>query len=334
MADFEAIYDAVQTRFATGRDGSRIAFRRLACRSPEKSGLPLILVCGFSTNFSGRLKHEWGDFGFRLLADRDVVVVDNRGLGESVLDAAGLDAITSHEVFADDVLCIAREAGLDRFHLGGVSFGGYVSQNAVFKVYPGTSRSDPSWTSSRLRLAGVALICTAPRRKFDASNQSPWFSLLDAERARVAEDLAAGLITEEEGEARVQRVSWIASLTPEWAAANPEKVDALVRQEAEEVARGTKPAEVLARYRAANGEFDLTPDLRALNSDGPRFLVVHGDRDFLVPHTVGGDLFTEALPDFTYVLLKDVGHSTYLMDDGATADAMCRFFEEVERDLD
>jgi 3-oxoadipate enol-lactonase len=85
-------------------------------------GEPLVLVHGLAYDRAG-----WGRFP-NLLAERfRVVLVDNRGVGES--DApAGPYAVAQ---MADDVVAVLDDAGIERTNLFGVSLGGYIAQELV-----------------------------------------------------------------------------------------------------------------------------------------------------------------------------------------------------------
>jgi pimeloyl-ACP methyl ester carboxylesterase len=85
-------------------------------------GAPLVLVHGLAYDRLG-----WGRLP-DLLAERfRVVLVDNRGVGES--DApAGPYTVAQ---LAADVLAVLDDAGIERTNLFGVSLGGYVAQELV-----------------------------------------------------------------------------------------------------------------------------------------------------------------------------------------------------------
>ena len=85
-------------------------------------GEPLVLVHGLAYDRLG-----WGRLP-DLLAERfRVVLVDNRGVGES--DApAGPYTVAQ---LAADVLAVLDDAGIERTNLFGVSLGGYVAQELV-----------------------------------------------------------------------------------------------------------------------------------------------------------------------------------------------------------
>lgn len=324
------LYDAVETRYASASDGIRIAYKRLPARTRTKAAtVPLVLVNGFS-----RLKREWDDFGYELFIDRDLIVIDNRGLDESRLEEGQLDSITTHHTFAEDVLSVVVSEGLKQFHLSGVSMGGYISQYVFLKLEPRSKHYQAKWREQHgLDLLSVTLICCAPKRPYNANSTSPLFKLLDTETAKAQVELDAGRIDEKTFHYRIQFQSWVLSLTEKWAHENPDKIKKLVDREVEEVQAGRKPDAVLKRHREAGHGFDVVEELGKLDgNDGPRYLIVHGDQDALVSNEVGGDLFHRLLPGSKYVLLKEVGHSTYLQDDGETARAMNEFLKEVENE--
>jgi 3-oxoadipate enol-lactonase len=78
--------------------------------------LPVVLVHGI--NMDG---HVWDELGARLGTDREVVALDLRGHGGSVMTGP-FDA----DAYADDVVAVMDAAGAERVHLVGTSFGGPV----------------------------------------------------------------------------------------------------------------------------------------------------------------------------------------------------------------
>lgn len=111
------------TAFAQS-DGARIAYE------VRGEGDPLVLVHGLAYDRFG-----WGRLP-DLLAERfRVVLVDNRGVGES--DApAGPYTVAQ---LAADVVAVLDDAGLERTNLFGVSLGGYVAQELAL-AHPGRLR--------------------------------------------------------------------------------------------------------------------------------------------------------------------------------------------------
>lgn len=84
-----------------------------------------------------------------LSADRSVLAWDAPGYGQS----AALSSDVSFNGFADAVIRCAHEAGIDRFHLVGLSFGGMIAQYAALR-HPD-------------RLVSLALVATSPKFGFD-----------------------------------------------------------------------------------------------------------------------------------------------------------------------
>jgi pimeloyl-ACP methyl ester carboxylesterase len=85
-------------------------------------GEPLVLVHGLAYDRAG-----WGRFP-DLLAERfRVVLIDNRGVGES--DAP--EGPYAVEQMAADVIAVLDDAGIGRTNLFGVSLGGYIAQDVA-----------------------------------------------------------------------------------------------------------------------------------------------------------------------------------------------------------
>lgn len=89
-------------------------------------GAPLVLVHGLAYD-----RHGWGRLPELLARRFRVVLVDNRGVGES---DAPPGPYTVAEMAAD-VVAVLDDAGLERTNLLGVSLGGYIAQEAAL-AYP------------------------------------------------------------------------------------------------------------------------------------------------------------------------------------------------------
>jgi 3-oxoadipate enol-lactonase len=82
------------------------------------SGEPLLLIHGL-----GYDRHGWGPLPDLLAKDFRVVLVDNRGVGES--DAP--EGPYTVAQLAEDAIAVLDAAGIERAHLFGVSLGGYIA---------------------------------------------------------------------------------------------------------------------------------------------------------------------------------------------------------------
>ena len=103
------------------------------------NGEPLTLVHGLAYDREG-----WGRLPDLLAQRFGVVLIDNRGVGES--DAP--EGPYSVAQMAADVVAVLDDAGIERTNLFGVSLGGYIAQEVAL-VYPG-------------RVARLILCSTAP----------------------------------------------------------------------------------------------------------------------------------------------------------------------------
>jgi pimeloyl-ACP methyl ester carboxylesterase len=105
-------------------DGVHIAYEVIG------NGEPLLLIHGLGYDRRG-----WGPLTALLANDFQVVLFDNRGVGESDVPA-GPYAVTQ---MAADAVAVLDAAGIDRAHVLGVSLGGYIAQEVAL-TYPNRVR--------------------------------------------------------------------------------------------------------------------------------------------------------------------------------------------------
>ncbi len=101
---------------------------------------PAVLVMGLGTDL-----HGWERVLPAVAAEREVIVLDNRGVGRS---AKPPGPYTTAQLAAD-VIAVMDAAGLARAHVAGLSLGGMIAQELVL-AYPA-------------RLASLALVATYAR---------------------------------------------------------------------------------------------------------------------------------------------------------------------------
>ncbi len=106
-------------RYAQSGD-VRIAYEVLG------SGEPLLFVHGLAYD-----RHGWGPLPRLLSDDFQVVLFDNRGVGESDVP----EGPYSVAELAADAVAVLDAAGIERAHVLGVSLGGYVAQEVAL-TYP------------------------------------------------------------------------------------------------------------------------------------------------------------------------------------------------------
>jgi 3-oxoadipate enol-lactonase len=121
-------------------DGVRIAYEMLG------EGEPVVFVHGLGYDRQG-----WGPLPALLAEDFQVLLIDNRGVGESDVPE-GPYAVSQ---MAADVVAVLDDAGIDAAHVFGVSLGGYIAQElastrpervrklVLASTAPGGARSHP-----------------------------------------------------------------------------------------------------------------------------------------------------------------------------------------------
>jgi len=111
----------------------RIAWER------SGAGFPLVLVHGL-----GYARWGWEPVAGPLAAQFEIVLLDNRGIGESEVPAGPYRVAD----MAEDVVRVLDEAGIARAHLVGTSLGGMIAQELALTA-PG-------------RVERLVLVCTTP----------------------------------------------------------------------------------------------------------------------------------------------------------------------------
>jgi len=235
----------------------RIAWER------HGSGTPLLLIHGL-----GYARWGWEPVLPGLAERFDVILFDNRGIGES---DAPPGPYTAAEM-ADDAIQVLDEAGVGRAHVVGTSLGGMVAQELAL--------GHPD------RVDRLVLACTTPGGP--KAHPMPQRTLtLMAEAATREPAVALRRFVEN-------------ALAPATVAEHPELVDRIL---AHRIATAQDPV-AWAAQAAAGATFDAFERLGALAA---RALVQHGDEDVVVDPR-NADLLVELLPDARLERLQGTGH--------------------------
>ena len=235
----------------------RIAWER------HGSGAPLLLIHGL-----GYARWGWEPVLPGLAERFDVVLFDNRGIGES---DAPPGPYTAGEM-ADDAIQVLDEAGVDRAHVVGTSLGGMVAQELALG-YPD-------------RVDRLVLACTTPGGP--KAHPMPQQTLtLMAEAAKLEPAVALRRFVEN-------------ALAPATVAEHPGLVDRIMAHRLE---TAQQPA-AWAAQAAAGATFDAYGRLGALAAPA---LVQHGDEDVVVDPR-NADLLVELLPDARLERFPGTGH--------------------------
>ena len=226
-------------------------------------GAPLLLIHGL-----GYARWGWEPVLPGLAAQFDVILFDNRGIGESDPPPGPYTAAE----MADDAIQALDEAGVDRAHVVGTSLGGMVAQELALG-YPD-------------RVDRLVLACTTPGGP-NAHPMPQQTVALMAEAATLEPAVALRRFVEN-------------ALAPATVAEHPELVDRIM---AHRLATAQQPA-AWAAQASAGATFDAYDRLGELAAPT---LVQHGGEDVVVDPQ-NADLLVELLPDARIEPFPGTGH--------------------------
>jgi pimeloyl-ACP methyl ester carboxylesterase len=227
------------------------------------SGAPLLLIHGL-----GYARWGWEPVLPELAEQFDVILFDNRGIGES---DAPPGPYTVAEMAADAVQ-VLDETGVARAHVVGTSLGGMIAQELAL-AYPE-------------RVDRLVLACTTPGGS--KAHPMPQVTVaLMAEAPTLEPVVALRRFVEN-------------ALAPATVEAHPELVEQIM---AHRLAAAQQPA-AWAAQASAGATFDAYERLGGLASPT---LVQHGDEDVVVDPR-NADLLVELLPDARLERVPGTGH--------------------------
>ena len=238
----------------------------------------LVLINGVGDPLEG-WENQLGEF---LAAGLRVVSFDNRGVGRSGQPPG---PYTSAQMAAD-LHAVVTAAGLDAFHLCGVSMGGVIAQEYAL-AHPGTLRSlvlantfaaaDPFTRAAFLTWSDVAQAAGMPMMM---RAQAPWI------------------------------------FSPGFYAGHPDRVAELIA----EAGQSTQPAAAFAAQMAALVDHDARDRLAALRTPA---LVIAAADDIIIRPALSRELF-EALPAATWSVVPG-GHAAFWEEPGPWNQAVLEF---------
>jgi len=265
------------TKFIT-RDGVKIAFQLIG----DTSDIPLVMLIGLSG-----VKEDWRTLSQHLGETRQVVVLDNRGLGESDV-AQGPYSI---ETMANDVLAVTNELKLKKIDLMGMSMGGMICQHLAVHT-PDLIRK-------------LVLISTS----HGGPNQAP----MKAESAQAFQVNPKASAFE-----KTSKVMTV-NLTPDWIEANQEAFTDSVNQSLQQRRSGKG----IFNQMMAVVNFNLEEEIKDI--DLP-VLVIHGTNDQLFD-VKNGEMIAEKIPGAHYIPIQGAGHMTWMVDNGETESQINNYLE-------
>ncbi|KAI9100640.1 Alpha/Beta hydrolase protein [Phlyctochytrium arcticum] len=275
-------------------DGATLAFTVL--NGGQKDATPILLIMGL-----GGVKEDWGPFAQALAQDRQVCIMDNRGLGESKQSAPippfrDPPQLTIMQM-ATDAFSILCHLDWKRCHLLGASMGGMIALQLALLL---RGRDD-------FFLQTLTLLSTSCR-----GGSSPSLNRFYRQISEVASDAK----TRDVGAKTKALFCDFMELnyTPKWCYEHQETLQSRLSER-------LPPLDIIEQQAEAIVTFDISDQVQ--NIQQPT-LIIHGMSDQLVPFD-DGQVLSEILPNAKLLALPDVGHITYEMDNGKSLSAVQSF---------
>lgn len=247
-------------------------------------GEPFVLLPGQASD------HEtWDDVAEDYESDHQLVLIDYRGTGKSDMPTS---PPYSTRLFANDVVAVLDDAGLERAHAFGISFGGRTAQ------WLGIDHSD--------RLGGLVLGCTTPG---------------NAHGVKRPDDVVAFFANPPADPEVAFRERMKLFVTDEFYDSNPEWVKTF----RERRARAKIPPAVADQHEIASEGHDAWDGLPKITA---ATLVMHGSADRL--NAAGnGPLLASRIPNAKLHMVEGARHLFYLEKREETSRTILEFLATV-----
>ncbi|KAF0484054.1 alpha/beta hydrolase [Gigaspora margarita] len=267
-----------ETSFFEQQDGSKIAYKILKSAN-AKNEVPLVMIIGLSTT-----KEQFYGFEKELAKYQQVIVFDNRGIGESTV-ASPNDPMTL-ELLAQDTIGLIKHLGIKKFNLLGEAMGARIGVLLSLKL------------SSDLKLEKLIIINSAPRidtnskvvQAVEALYESSTFSLPKTVQEQKDEFLKG------------ERDPILAKYLLE----HPDKLEQIAEITVNLAPR--RPLEIMKRQWEANKSCDLTPRLKEIQTPT---LIIHGESNTTVP-IENAEIFNREIPNSVLIKVPNAGHSVFI----------------------
>lgn len=232
----------------------------------------------------------WGEPFLQLLREAFTIVrFSNRGTGQSDVSP---DA-TTVRMMADDAANLMAALDIEQAHVFGVSMGGMIAQEFAL-AYPE-------------RVAGLVLGCTTPGGPNAATASTETVQMLAPAPGSTREDQI--------------RAAWPAMCTPGFV----ENDRAFLEQMLSEAVVHPTPLETIVKQMTAVRDFDAYDRVGQIKAPT---LVVHGDKDVLIP-AANGALLQELIPGAEMAVIPDVGHMFWWEKPRESAEAITLYLSRV-----
>ncbi|KAJ7578452.1 Alpha/Beta hydrolase protein [Mycena floridula] len=252
-------------------DGGSLAFEVLGAHHLGKKH-PIVLICGMAG-----VRHDWSSLSAVLAESRPVLVYDHRGIGDS---SFSVDDQISIESMARDLLVLLTYLRWPEISLCGYSMGGVVLQQLLVLPCHPTNPVRLPFRVSHVFLTATRSIVLRPEHAGVQYSESDRPTTL------------AGII------ASANRML-ASAFDPQWLQENGPRFEALFLRLRVQGGAGTRSSVTLAKQKQALLTFDFKDLLRYLPRD-LKVLVIHGDRDRLIPNVYAKDMM-KRIPSARFV---------------------------------
>lgn len=230
----------------------------------------LVFVSGFTSDHTC-----WAKVVDRYLSDYQVVIFDNRGIGQT--DAP--EKAYSTAVMADDTIGLLRALKINKAHFVGHSFGGAIVQTIAYK-YPE-------------RVHSIVLVSSTPTKINERAKQYADVRL---------EFMESGLVANKVVQKAIVRFITLTCWSREYLS-KPAMADSLVQQ-------GFYPIS-MSGYRGQKSAIETFDSSGWIDKIACRCLIITGDDDVFIDHNEWQKLCAK-MRNATFYCIRNVGHMSFV----------------------
>ncbi|CAG8562641.1 3380_t:CDS:2 [Paraglomus brasilianum] len=265
-----------ESLFFEQQDGSRIAYKVYEpCKSDvTKDETPLVMIVGLWTP-----KELLMGLEKELAKNRKVIVLDNRGIGESTV--ASENDPCSIDLMAQDTIALIKHLAIKKFNLLGWSMGGQIALCIALNIPP------------QLKLEKL-IICAS------------WLHLTTATRLDNVYNLPKWYYAKSLQEQRREITIMFEKNFTDYLLKHPEMFDKVV----EVMFNARRPFEIFKRQWEAIKQSSFASKVHMIKVPT---LIIHGEVDKLVS-IQEGELLAHEIPDTIFVRIPKVGHMFWPME--------------------